>query len=208
MEHGMESEVFRAGVAPGAPSTGLEVKTLLCFLLSRVGEPMTFDTLHEALSENSLVNYFELRQILDELCRLGQVEERAGGDVSAPALYAATTAGRAAGDELERSLPYSVREKAVDAARRALARRRRLDELRVRALPRGDGYTVELAIPDETAGELLCVRVYAPSRDEYEAIRRGFLNAPLTVYKGIMALLTGDEKVLGNIFTEDDEALF
>jgi len=61
---------------------------------------------------------------------------------------------------------------------------------------------VELALPEE-GGQLVCVRVFAPTEKDCENLKRRFLNAPLTVYKGILALLTGDEEILGEIFTRE-----
>ncbi|HHY53059.1 MAG TPA: hypothetical protein GX499_07435, partial [Clostridiales bacterium] len=46
------------------------------------------------------------------------------------------------------------------------------------------------------------------TRQECELMKKRFLNAPLTVYKGVMALLTGNEQVLGTIFSSDERKLF
>lgn len=198
----MESDIFRAGTSPGSPSTQVEIKMLLCYILSQIGQPMSFSQLYEALSEHNLVNYFELVRALSDLSDLGHVEVSAAEDGSDQ--YAVTELGRRTGGELERSLPLTVREKALEASRRVMGRHRRLTEVRVSDSPCGDGFMLELAIPDR-GEDLLCLRVFAPTREERDAMRKGFLNAPLTVYKGVLALLTGDEQVLGNIFTRESK---
>lgn len=196
----MESDIFRAGTVPGSPATEVEIKMLLCYILSNMDGPMSFAQLYEALSEHSLVNYFELVRVLDNLCELGHLETAAAPDGSDR--YAVTELGRRAGDEFERTLPFTVREKALEASRRVVERQRRLTEVRIAETPCGGGFQLELGIPDRD-GELVALRVFAPTRQECELIKKRFLNAPLTIYKGIMALLTGDEGVLGDIFSTE-----
>ena len=199
----MESDIFLAGVRPGGPGTEDEVKVLICYTLSQLGKGMELDQLYDALSEYELVNYFELVKALDKLVETGHLAGESSPD--APALYTATKLGRHAGKELEKSLPLAVREKALDASRRLLARERRLQALKITQTPNPEGgFTLELVIP-EAAGEMLCLRVFAPTEEDCETIKRRFLNAPLTVYKGVLALLTGNEQVMGEVFTREEK---
>jgi len=200
----VDSEVFRAGVRPGSPGTEVEVKMLLCYVLSNLEQAISFDQLYDALSEHGLVNYFELVSTLEKLTQTGHIA--AGTEPNAPALYSATALGDDTAREFEKSIPFSSRKKALDACRLLLARERRRREVRVSETPCDGGFILELAIPDNGA-DLLSLRVFAPTRQECDALKRRFLNAPLTVYKGVMALLTGKERVLGQIFTYE-ESLF
>jgi len=201
----MESDIFRAGVRPGSPGSEDEVKIMLCYTLSNIERPIGFDQLFDALSAHELVNYFELAQTLDKLAQTGHITAEGGP----PAKYTATALGAATGKELEKSLPLTVREKAVSACRLLQGRERRLGEVRINKTPCEGGFILELALPDEATapdglgGELLCVRVFAATQQDCERLSRRFLNAPLTVYKGIVALLSADEQVLGEIFTRE-----
>ncbi len=47
----MANDIFMAGVAPGSPSSEDEVKMLLCFILSGIGQPISFTQLYDAMSE-------------------------------------------------------------------------------------------------------------------------------------------------------------
>lgn len=197
----MESDIFRAGVRPGSPGTEVEVKMLLCYVLSNLEQAMTFDQLYEALSDHGIVNYFELIQLLDKLLETGHLS--AVAPPGSPALYTATDLGTQAGDELGKDLPLTVREKSLASCRRLLARERRLSEVKISETPCQDGFMLEFAIPDDR-GEILSLQVFSPTRHECELLKRRFLNAPLTIYKGIIALLTGDERVMGEIFTREE----
>ncbi|MCL2579869.1 MAG: DUF4364 family protein [Oscillospiraceae bacterium] len=199
----MESEIFLAGVRPGGVDTEDQVKVLICYILSQLGEGMDFDQLYDALSQYNLVNYFELVCALDKLTDTGHLAREKKQGV--PAVYTVTKLGKHTEKELERSLPLAVRERALDAGRRLLARERRLREVKISRTPSpGGGFILELSIP-EKEGEMLTLRVFAPSEEVCGQITRQFLNSPLTIYKGVMALLTGNEQLLGQIFTQEEK---
>jgi len=200
-DHIMESDIFRAGVVPGSPTTEDEVKMLLCYILSNIKQPMSFSQLYEALSENNMVNYFELVHVLDKLAELGHLT---AVELDAkPEYYTTTDLGDEAGREFERTLPLSVRDKALAASQRALRRECRLNEVKIIKTPCGKGFMLELSIPD-LGGELISIKLFSSTKEDCEQISKRFLNAPLTVYRGVMALLTGDEAVLGEIFSKEE----
>ncbi|MDR2909592.1 MAG: DUF4364 family protein [Oscillospiraceae bacterium] len=200
----MESGIFRAGVLPGAPSTEDEIRMLLCYMLEGAGEPLSFDQLFDALSEGSLVNYFELIEELRYLEELGGLAARKAG--GGQKLYRVTERGSKIAAEFERQIPLSARERALSSVKKVLARERRKREVKTSRAPSGGGFVLELAIPDapKTDNELISIRVFVPAKEECDLLEARFLNAPATVYKGVMALLSGDEEMLGKIFTDED----
>lgn len=197
----MDSDIFSAGTAPGSPTTQDEIKMLLCYILSNIGQSMSFAELHEAFSEHGYVNYFELVRALEKLTASGHLSlEREPGF---PDRYAATPVGQEAAGEFCGSLPRSVREKSLDAARKLLRRNRREAEVTVEVKPADGGFLLELAIP-ESGCDLLRVEVFAPNREQAELLRRRFLNDPQFIYQGFLALLTGDEEAVGKIFPQKE----
>ena len=195
----METDIFLAGVRPGGPGTEDQVKVLLCHTLSELGEEMDFDQLYDALSEHELVNYFELVRALEHLTETGHLSAQSASQ--GQSLYRTTDLGKQAAKVLETSLPLTVRERALGGCRQVLARARRLQAVRVAQTPgQAGGFILELAIP-EGGEEMLALRVFLPTEEECAKLRRRFLNAPHTVYKGVMALLTGNEQVMGKIFS-------
>jgi hypothetical protein len=200
----MDSEIFRAGVRPGAPNTSDEIKLLLCYVLSEVDERMSFAQLNEALQENELVNYFELVSAVDSLSVTGHIsasETNGGGEA-----YAITGLGRTTAATIETLLPKATREKAGRAAKRLLRRERRRREVEAEIIGLKKGYEVKLAFP---RGEsVLAMTVFCPTAEEARLVRRRFLNDPAFIYKGTLALLTGDAEVLGKVFPSGEEELF
>lgn len=201
----MENDIFKAGVTPGGPTSHDEIKMLICYILSNIGEAMSFAQLHEALLENNLVNYFELVQVVEELLRSGHLVPATGDEAAGDAgeCYRITDTGRQAGREFANTLPLTVRQKAVRAAERLLRRRKRESEVCIDVRKDRGGYRMELAIPDK-AGSLVSFSLFLPTREECELIRRRFLNDPIFIYNGVLALLTGDREILGQLLPEEE----
>ncbi|MFV0400568.1 MAG: DUF4364 family protein [Oscillospiraceae bacterium] len=199
----MEREVFGAGVAPGSPTTPNEVKTLLCWLLDNTGAEMSFAQLHEALAAHNLVNYFELVQDLEQLVETGHLIRRLDGETEQ---FSATQLGRETGQELASTLPLAVREKALESAKLALRRTRRLREVNALVEKLPDGFKVHLSIPDQGSG-LIDLTLFAPTEREAQEMRRRFLNDPVVLYKSVLALFSGRLGVLGEL-SEEEEELF
>jgi hypothetical protein len=200
----MDSEIFRAGVRPGAPNTSDEIKLLLCYVLSEADERMSFAQLNEAMQENELVNYFELISAVDSLSYTGHISastNSGGGE-----LYAITELGRSTTATIETLLPKATREKAGRAARKLLKRERRRREVLAEIVELKKGYEVKLAFPRNES--MLAMTVFCPTIEEARLVRRRFLNDPAFIYKGTLALLTGDAEVLGKVFPSGEEELF
>lgn len=198
----MEQEIFRAGVRPGGPTTVDEIKILVCYMLSKTGAAMSFEQMHDALSEQDLVNYFDIVSAVDALERTGSIEVNT--EESGCAVYSVTESGRKAAKTVTGMLPSSVRRKAAESARKLLLREKRLRELTAAISESGDGFEVRLGIPSSDSS-LVAFTLFCPTREEAELVRRRFLNDPVYIYKGVTALLTGDKNILGEIFPSEEK---
>jgi hypothetical protein len=168
----MDSEVFRAGVRPGAPTTGDEIKILRCHILSAVGAVLSFAQLNELLTERELVNYFELVAALDSLSATGHIEVKAG----APERYAITELGRATAATIKTMLPPAMRERAERAAKKLLKREKREREVAADIEQLENGCEVRLKLP---RGEsVFAAQVFCATMEEAKLVRRRFLNDP------------------------------
>ena len=199
----MEREVFMAGVRPGGLTTGDEIKMLICYILTKVPAPMSFAMLHEALAVNELVNYFELVQAVEHLLRTGHIMTEL--DENGADWYSATPLGQEAAAVFKTDLPASVRDRACRSANRMVKRRKRESEVKVNITPRmTGGFTLEMSIPDG-GGDLVSFSLFCPTKEECDAVRRRFLNDPAYIYKMVVALLTGDKHMLGDLIPEEEK---
>jgi hypothetical protein len=192
----MLGDTFRAGVAPGSPITHSEVKLLILHALSAVEEPVGFALLHEAMREHDLINYFALVEATDQLTEAGQL--LAEVDENGGQTYLATQEGRALAAELATSLPLAQRQKAAASLQTALKRKRRRSEVHIMETKQDGGYLLELSIPD-LGGDLLSLKLFAPTWEERGRIMRRFLNDPIYIYQRVLSLLTGDASILGDM---------
>ncbi|AVQ94809.1 DUF4364 family protein [Ethanoligenens harbinense] len=191
----VENGAFGGGVDPGGLRDADDVKILICYLLKNLKQPLPLQTLAEALQQDGLVNYFTLADALHALLLSGHVDQVEQDGEKA---YKATRLGAGTADMFERRLPLSVREKAVRAGVRLLARQKRDAENKVEITPSGAGFAVRCTVLD---GEdtLLSISLLVPDRAQAEAVRQQFLHDPATVYRGAVALMTGDIDAVGGM---------
>lgn len=184
----MAYKAMDAGIEPGGLRDINEVKILICYLLKNSGNPLTFDSLNEILQKDGLVNYFEFAQSLNELLLSGHVNlsEHDGQE-----FYKVTRLGETTAETFERRLPLSVREKAVRAAVRLLERQRIEAENKVTITQMKNGYMVECRVLDGE-DELLAIKLLVPEMAQAKSVEEQFLKNPEIVYRGSLAMLTGD----------------
>ena len=63
----MDNKAITAGVRIGGLNDRTEIKILLCYLLSALGQPITQNQLIEVVCGQELVNYFEMQSALQHL---------------------------------------------------------------------------------------------------------------------------------------------
>ena len=71
----MEYKAFTEGVRPGSVTTSHEVMILICYLIDRAGQPVSFQELNAALQSQELVNYFQFAETMESLRRSGHIRQ-------------------------------------------------------------------------------------------------------------------------------------
>ncbi len=199
----VDLNAFTAGVEPGGLTHGYEIKILVCFLLSRMKSGMTLYEINDALLQQGLVNYFELANAMADLKESGHLSGEIRGDET---YYRLTPLGEETAAAFSSSLPLSVREKALNRARHRRLREKIESSNRAEITPCGEGFSVEMTISDVGA-DLMKLSLFLPTKQEAERVRREFIADPLIIYKGVLALLTGDLKTVGQLVPTKDEDL-
>ena len=181
-----ERNIFTAGVQPGGLTTGLEVRLMICYLLYRVGEPMSFTQLNETFQRDGLVNYFEFAQTLEWLCQTDHVKVNTLPDGTA--VYSLQELGVQTARTFERSLPRSVREKAVESALQLLTRARREQENLIEIQKVQDGFQLRIRMID-IGSDLMDLALFVPTMKECEQMKEHFLEDPISFYQGVLTML-------------------
>jgi len=65
----MAFDTFDEGISLGGIRSKTEVRILICYLFTSVKEPMSKETVMEALLEKGLTNYFEASSCFDDLVK-------------------------------------------------------------------------------------------------------------------------------------------
>lgn len=185
----MLNDGFDEGVAPGGLKDADDIKILICYLLKSVARPLSFTNLNDIVQQDGLCNYFEFANALHELLVSGHIDllKQDGEE-----LYKPTSLGVSTAALFERRLPKAVREKAVNAAVRLLAKIKRDAENKVEITKNATGgYTVSCSVYD-MGDTLMSVSLYVADLAQAQAVRDRFQQSPETVYKNVLELLTNE----------------
>ena len=181
-------ETFTAGIEPGGLTEGREIRILVCHILSGVQEPMSFDEMTEAVLADGSANYFEFADALAELEETGCVVSfKTDAGISE---YTLTDKGKAAALTLQNSLPPSVRDKSLDAAKSIIQRRRIEKENLVSITRTEDGYKIHMLVTD-IGTDLMELSLFMPTREQAYAVKERFLNDPAGTYMKVLEALAG-----------------
>lgn len=176
-------DAFGDGVKPGGLYTEKEIKILICYMLNGVGEPMPETAVTEILYSGEMANFFEVSAAVQELLQRGHLQEEDG-------LLSLTETGRQVASTLARMVPFTLRERSVEAAVKLMARQKRQRDTEVIITPDKKGCLVTCRICD---GKDPLMEVTLRVGDEWQAklIKERFLEEPTLSYRSLIAVLTG-----------------
>lgn len=170
------------------------IKIYLLYLYEKLATPLSQQTAAEIILWDGTVNYFVFMDCFESLRESGLLRQAGAGEHEEP-LYELSPAGRELLESVENSLLDETKKKVLHSAARLLAYRR--DGSRVKAVvrPEKDGYLLDCSIEDDRY-PLLHLSVYLDHADEAEKFRALFDERSDIVYRGVLALLSGEMKFL------------
>lgn len=180
------ADAFTAGVEPGGLNTSQEIRILLCYMLGTVAQPIHRDALTEIITAGGMANYFDTEDAIQELIRLQHLIE------TEDRMIATTVTGNEIGQSLGVRVPYTLRQRSVEAALKLLKRRQveKDNHVDIRKLEEG-GYAVTCTVRDG-ARDLLSVTLRVADTWQAEQIKEQFYADPALLYRSNLAVLTGD----------------
>lgn len=190
---------FDEGIAPGGLRSKHEIKTLICYIYYSVKEDLSRDLIIEAIREDELANFFEVSAAFDELVADKNLIESEADD--GIVTYYLSDNGRMIAEQLDSTLAYSVKDKALKCAIKLLADRKIARENFVDIEKTENGFNVKCTVSGGDV-DLLSFTLYAPDIDQAEIIKQSFLSYPSTVYKTMLALMTKDIDNVGGALEE------
>ena len=195
----MNFNAFVGGIEPGGLTNDFEVKILICFLLKKIEQPLSFDQVNEILQKTGFVNYFEFVEAVSELQKTEHVLLTT--DESGQEVFQLSEIGEAMAQTFHHTLPLTVREKTVESARELIQMQKQLEETEVRYHAVDDGYILTMKLKD-IGSDLMDLSVFVPSEDECVEIRERIYADPLLLYKTLLAVMMGDYQEGKQLFEE------
>lgn len=190
---------FDEGIAPGGLRSKYEIKTLICYLYYSVKENMSRDLVIEAIREDELANFFEVSAAFDELVSDKSLIE--AENIDDEQSYTLSENGKMIAMQLDSTVAYSVKDKALKCAIKLLADKKTARENFVDIEKTVNGFNVKCTVSGGDV-DLLSFTLYAPDIDQAEIIKKSFLSYPSTVYKSMLALMTKDRESVGEALEE------
>ena len=160
----------------------LEIKLLILFVLRRLPGVVDPPTLQTLVMCDDGIDYFDYTDCLSELVEGGNVAERDGG-------YIITDKGARNVDQVENSLPYSVRTKAARLLAPLQEKMRRDASIVARHETDGENCTVILGMGDGQ-GELISLRFLCANEEQEKKIEKNFRRDAESYYHRIAEMLS------------------
>lgn len=181
-----EYDAITSGVEPCGLRSRTEIKTLICYLVSKLETPITREQLSSVICEEGIANYFELNQALSEVIQSGNITA-ADSDSGSSELFI-TPSGREFSRSIEHQVPYTIRENAFNACIRLQTRLRREREHKITITQLDNGCNITMSVVDGD-DELMTVTLFVADYEQANAVKEKFLSDPVKVYSNIVALL-------------------
>jgi hypothetical protein len=163
----------------------LEIKILILFILRRLPEPVTFETLSELTLCDEGISYFDFAECVSELVATEHI--KTDGHT-----YSLTEKGIKNSGITENSIPFSVRVKAEkNASDLSFLLNRKSMISASYSIRRKGGYSVDLSLSDGIS-EIISLKLYAVSQAQAQALENGFTKNAEAIYNKVIKLILED----------------
>ncbi|MBQ6929978.1 MAG: DUF4364 family protein [Oscillospiraceae bacterium] len=179
---------FSAGVRFGGLTDRTEIKILICYLLTEAKQPLTEQQIIDTVIGQQLVNYFELLDALSHLTEQQIISETDG-------LYSINDDGKEISRQLEKVLPFSVRERAYKAVIEILQYEtlKRQNKTKITAVD-GGGYNLNCTIEDENFVLFSC-DIFMPNEKSAQLAQESFIKYGQDIFKCVLGITTENPKM-------------
>ena len=174
---------FSAGVRFGGLTDRTEIKILICYLLSGAKQPLTEQQLVDTIIGQQLVNYFELLDALSHLTEQQLICENDG-------MYTITEDGKEISRQLEKVLPFSVRERAYKAVIEILQYETLKRQNKTKITPvEGGGFNLNCTIEDKNFVVFSC-DLFMPNEKSALLAQESFIKYGQDIFKCVLGITT------------------
>lgn len=183
------NNTLTAGVSPDGLKDSYGIKILICYLIYLFKDSLTPKDILEISFERAIANYFEVCSVMEELISDKLILKDAQTE-----LLSLSADGQLIAESLYADTPFTVREKAINAVKKRLARRRHEQETNVEITEVSDGCQVTCTLlGNETA--MMSISLYVPDKKYALTARERFIDDPEYIYRFVLSHLTNESLI-------------
>lgn len=173
------------------------VKVFVLHLLKNISKPLDFNTINDIVLYDGYVEYIDFATCFSELLDDEHIEEikGEGGELDK---YRITAKGRRVAEGLSDDIFHEIRDRSLRSALRLVNFKENDAELIFNSEELGEdegGYTVTCSIMEKK--RVICsVTLKVEDKERVEKIKSNFYERPEIIYRGTIALLSGDVNMI------------
>jgi hypothetical protein len=173
------------------------VKIFVLYLMQNINYPLDYVTLNDIVMQNDYVMYIDFAEAFHEMLDADLIEICDHTETGDP-LYIVTDKGRIVATELHSEILTSLLDKSLECALRYLNFKKRGIKVSCKVEPREDGrYDVTCVIKEKDV-VIMQNSVVVDTLNRAKRMEDNFRDHPEVVYKGVLALLSGNVNFIFN----------
>lgn len=173
------------------------VKIFVLYLMQNINYPLDYVTLNDIVMQNDYVMYLDFAESFHEMLDAELVNEACKNDSGDP-MYTVTDKGRIVATELHSEILSSLLDKSLECALRYLDFKKRNVKVSSRIEKRDDGRYNVVCIIKENGVTIMQNSTVVDTANRAQRMEDNFRDHPEVVYKGVMALLSGNINFIFN----------
>ena len=171
------------------------VKIFVLYLMRNINYPLDFVTINDIVMQNDYIMYLDFAVAFHEMLDGGLIMENGTGEHGDP-LYSVTAKGAIVAEQLRCDLLPSILDKSMTCALRYLDFKRRGITVDCTYEKRADQTFDVILMVKEQDKTIMTTTVNVDSEYRCRQIRQNFRDRPDVIYRGTIALLTGQVNYL------------
>ena len=173
------------------------VKIFVLYLMQNINYPLDYVTINDIVMQNDYVMYIDFAEAFHEMLDADLIEICEHNEAGDP-LYMVTNKGRIVATELRSEVLTSLLDKSLECALRYLDFKKRGIKISCKVEKREDGRYDVICIIKERDDVIMQNNVVVDSLNRAKRMEDNFRDHPEIVYKGVMALLSGNINFIFN----------
>ena len=173
------------------------VKIFVLYLMQNINYPLDYVTINDIVMQNDYVMYLDFAESFHEMLDADLIED-CGKNESGDSMYVVTEKGRIVATELHSEILTSLLDKSLECALRYLDFKKRSIGISSRIEKRADGKYEVICIIKEKNDVIMQNSVVVDTVNRAQRMEDNFRDHPEVVYKGVMALLSGNINFIFN----------